>query len=272
VSVVLPTFNRVALLQEAIASVEAQTWSSWELLVVDDGSTDATAESLRSRQRIHLLRRAHTGNVASLRNAGLRAATGVYVAFLDSDDRWHPEKLACQVARLRARPDCGWCHGGFAMINTTGEQIPQRVGPPWRPREGWALREVLTTEASISLQTVIVRRELALSVLFDERIPFGDDYDFIVRLAGVACACSVETIVADIREHRAQTSRGGRYDQHLGLAMAYRKCGRHVTDPALRRICQQRWVETIRFFLANARASGQLIGALRLALEAWTLK
>lgn len=97
ISVMIPVYNGELFLAEAIRSVLAQTLPPDEIIVVDDGSTDASAEIVRSFSRVQLVRREHSGLAATL-NAGVRQAAGAYLAFLDADDRWLPEKLALQVA------------------------------------------------------------------------------------------------------------------------------------------------------------------------------
>src|SRR6266487_2699709 len=99
VSVIIPTFNREAYLREAIESVFAQTYSNWELIVADDGSTDGTRAYLASvtDRRTHVIELEHCGTPARLRNTALARAQGTYVAFLDSDDLWAPEKLELQI-------------------------------------------------------------------------------------------------------------------------------------------------------------------------------
>jgi glycosyltransferase involved in cell wall biosynthesis len=267
VSIILPTYNRQALLREAIASIRAQTWPNWELIVVDDGSTDGTANELPRDDRIRLITRPHTGNVAALRNAGLTHSRGTTIAFQDSDDRWHPEKLSAQVPRLTARPECGWCYGRYHLIDVDGDQLPLRAGYDWQPREGRFLREMITSEAGVSLLTVLVRRELALRLRFDESIPWGDDYDFLVRLALASSACVVDQVVADVREHPDRGSRH-RYDQMLNFAVAYRRYARLVAEPDLSRICRRRAYASLREYLANARRAGALGKGLRDAAAA----
>ncbi len=106
VSVIIPTYNRAALVAEAVASVLAQTWRDFEVLVVDDGSTDGTIEALAPyASRLRLLRRESRGGVSAARNTGIKAARGEWLAFLDSDDLWLPEKLSRQMAYLAAHPD-----------------------------------------------------------------------------------------------------------------------------------------------------------------------
>lgn len=104
VSVIIPTYNRAYCLAEAIESVLSQTFQDFELIVVDDGSTDATARIICSyKERLRYIRQDNAG-VSAARNAGIRAATGDWIAFLDSDDQWLPEKLAVQIEALRAYP------------------------------------------------------------------------------------------------------------------------------------------------------------------------
>lgn len=109
VSIILPTYNRVDVIGRAIASILQQTHTDWELLVVDDGSTDGTHERLQGLDpRIRWLASQTNQGVAAARNTGLAAATGRYVAFMDSDDAWRPQFLALTIAFLRAHPQARW--------------------------------------------------------------------------------------------------------------------------------------------------------------------
>lgn len=271
VSVVLPTYNRTTLLREAVDSVVNQTWRDWELLVVDDGSTIRVEDWLPLDSRIHVVHLVHSGNIARARNTGLSRAAGTYLGFLDSDDRWHPRKLELQVSRLNKHPRSGWCHGEAALINSAGVRIAQRAGPPWKPREGWFVETMIRTDASIALQTVLVRRELATAIGFDERI-FVDDYDFLLQLALRAQAVAVDgCVLADIREHDGRMTRG-RYDHGLGSALAYRKAYRSLTDGHLRWMCLRQGAQLLRHYLANARARGEWWrGAMVATRQLWRI-
>jgi glycosyltransferase involved in cell wall biosynthesis len=134
VSVVIPTYNRAALLPEAVDSVLAQTYPALEVVLVDDGSRDDTAEVVRTRYgadpRVRYFFQANAG-VSAARNRGIREARGEFVALLDSDDVWYPHKLALQVAALRALPDAG-------MIWTDMEA----VGPDHQPLHARFLRRM----------------------------------------------------------------------------------------------------------------------------------
>src|SRR4030042_1119324 len=110
VSVIIPTYNRAALVAEAVASVLAQTWRDFEVLVVDDGSTDGTAAALAPfAGQVTVLHRPSRGGVSAARNRGIAAARGQWLAFLDSDDLWLPEKLSRQWAFLEAHPKLLLC-------------------------------------------------------------------------------------------------------------------------------------------------------------------
>ena len=109
ISVVIPAYNHGRFLREAIDSVLAQTYAPLEIIVVDDGSTDDTEQIVRSYgDRVRYIRQQNAG-VGAARNNGIANARGEYVAFLDSDDLWLPEKLAVQVEYMRRHPECAAC-------------------------------------------------------------------------------------------------------------------------------------------------------------------
>ncbi|HWG66238.1 MAG TPA: glycosyltransferase family 2 protein, partial [Rhodanobacteraceae bacterium] len=125
VSIVLSTYNRLPLLRRSVDSVIAQTFRDWELIVVDDGSTDDTREYLEAIEdpRVRPIWLEH-GGVTWARNAGLRLARGKWVAFHDSDDLWLPEKLEWQLQRVTAHPACRWSYTGYSFIDTNGTPLP----------------------------------------------------------------------------------------------------------------------------------------------------
>ena len=111
ISVIMPTYNRADLLMASIESVRQQSFTDWELLVVDDGSNDNTEDIVKSivDQRISYHKIPHCGKLGQVRNHGLQLATADYIAFADSDDLWHPEKLAQQMNALQRHPESFFC-------------------------------------------------------------------------------------------------------------------------------------------------------------------
>ena len=127
VTVVIPTYNRYSFIREAIESVIAQTYSNWELIIVDDGSTDDTATYIKSipDKRIHLLELQHCGNIAMLRNIGAKSASGQWITFLDSDDMWVPEKLETQLLQSVESLDAGKGVSGEEVIRRLSKRIKE---------------------------------------------------------------------------------------------------------------------------------------------------
>ena len=132
-SVIIPTFNRVAFLKEAVESVEKQRYRDFELTIVDDGSTDGTGGYLESLP-VKYIRLGHSGFPGRVRNAGAKAAEGKYLAFLDSDDSWEPEKLAKQIEYLAANPIIEICHTREVWLRN-GRVVSQSKPAPKALRE-----------------------------------------------------------------------------------------------------------------------------------------
>ena len=171
----------------------------------------------------------------------------------------HLEQLAVV---LEASPACGWCYGNYELFDDQGCLV-RRVGAAWQPRSGRFVTRTPDDRGRIPLQTVLARRELAQQLRFDPRLPFGDDYDFIVRLAHAADACVVDGLVARIREHGARGNKS-RHDfgLHAGLAHLRYRRGLFASDPTLRRICASQALFLLRHYLATERAAGRISSAL----------
>jgi glycosyltransferase involved in cell wall biosynthesis len=141
VSVVLPTFNRAKQLARALDSVLAQTYGQFEVLVVDDGSTDETSGVIEGRYhdepRVVYLRQEHAG-VAQARNTALERARGDVIAFLDSDDEWRPWKLAFQLECLQRTPEAGMVWTDMDAVDAAGNLMP-----------GCSLRDILSAFRSL---------------------------------------------------------------------------------------------------------------------------
>jgi len=267
VSVVLPTYNREALLRAAVESVRAQTYPAWEAIIVDDGSTDGTPAYLAALNdpRIRVLRQAHGGKPGDLRNRGVASARGTYVAFLDSDDTWVPAKLARQIADLRQR-DRRWGYARHVWIDADGHEVPPPVNRTWKACDGWILRDVLAVDAWISMPTVVVERAWFQALGgFDETYPVVSDYEAWVRLARAAAAAHIAEPLAAVRVHPESLSRHRAADMHVQLIRIYETL---AADPALRAhhtLCRDR-AATVRLALADLhRPAGRTGTALAAA-------
>jgi glycosyltransferase involved in cell wall biosynthesis len=205
VSVVLPTFNRLPYLQAAVDSVFGQTFVDWELIVADDGSDGATAgylAELASRPRVTVLRLPHTGHPGAVRNAAWQAARGEYIAFLDSDDVWLPQKLALQVASLRSNPQRGWSHTAFTVIDATGKPLTGARERWWPATHGWILERLIRMEVVIAMPSVMVRRGLLEQLGgFDPAQRMCEDYDLYLRLAELSEIQGVQQTLLLVRSH-----------------------------------------------------------------------
>jgi glycosyltransferase involved in cell wall biosynthesis len=211
VSIILPTFGRLQYLRPTVASVYRQTLQDWELIVADDGSDSETRAYLRTLEtdsRVTLLWLTHTGSPAIVRNAALRVARGEYVAFLDSDDLWAPEKLSRQVALLRSRSMCGWCYTAVSHIDGSGRTLTEPVFGPWLPCDGAVFERLVTGPVVIRTPSVLAAWELvARAGGFDETIRSGEDYDLWLRLALLSDVALLDEPLVQVRRHEANHTR-----------------------------------------------------------------
>jgi glycosyltransferase involved in cell wall biosynthesis len=177
VSVIVPAFNAAATIRRALDSALAQTGCSLDVVVVDDGSTDATFRLLADyTERIRILRQANAG-VASARNAAIEAARGDFVAFLDADDEWLPAKLEKQLSRFCPGVDVVYC--GASYFTATG--APVRQAPVYL--EGDVLPRLMDGNF-IPTSSVVVRAQcFRPEVRFPSTLRLGEDYAMWVRLA-----------------------------------------------------------------------------------------
>jgi len=183
VSVIIPTYNHATFLPWALESVFAQTSHPLEVIVVEDGSTDETAEVLRVYEgRIRVLTQPNRG-VAAARNAGAAVASGELLAFLDADDAWLPAKLERQVACFGGEPGVGLVHCGVEEVDGRGRQLRTRLDG----LGGWVSMEMLLFRRGVILgggSAAVIRRAAFLDVGgFDEALSTSADWDLYYRIA-----------------------------------------------------------------------------------------
>jgi len=179
VSVIIPTFNRGWVIREAIDSVLNQTFGSFELIVVDDGSTDNTHDILAEyKDRITLIKQRNRG-VSAARNRGMDVASGRFMAFLDSDDLWLPQKLSRQIAFFESNPAALIC-----QTEETWIRDGVRVNPGKRHHKvSGMIFEPSLHLCLVSPSAVMLKRSLFDEVgFFDESLPACEDYDMWLRV------------------------------------------------------------------------------------------
>ena len=181
VSVIIPTYNRLSMVKEAVESVLQQDVEDLELIVVDDGSKDGTEEEIgRYGGRVKLLQHPENRGVSAARNKGILHSKGKYVAFLDSDDLWVKGKLRAQIAFLDDNPHYPLCYTDEIWIRRG-----KRVNPKLKHAKysGWIFEKCLPL-CTISPSSAMMRKTLFSRVgLFDEALPVCEDYDFWLRVA-----------------------------------------------------------------------------------------
>ncbi|MGB8644426.1 MAG: glycosyltransferase [Anaerolineae bacterium] len=208
ISVVITTYNRPTLMCEAIASVLAQTMRDFELIVVDDGSTDNTRETVQSfgDKRIVYIHQENRG-LAEARNTGIRASKGEWVAFLDDDDLFLPDKLECQAQLIEQQPDVGMVTGGVLYIDQEGKTW--EALEPWKFGRGLNQIETWLFDIPSVPSAVMVKREwFDRAGYFDAGLPGIEDGDMWLRLVGAGCRIGcVKSMICAYRLHATNMTR-----------------------------------------------------------------
>jgi glycosyltransferase involved in cell wall biosynthesis len=195
VSVVLPVHNRSDMLHRAIQSVINQTLKDWELIVVDDGSTDDSVAVARSfgDERIKVIERRENRGGNAARNAGVRAAQAPLVAFLDSDDTYLAEKLETVVAEFSRRPGLELLVDSFVKIQPSGARVT-RENPVINDRETFR-KALFQRQLWKATPSITVERETVLRTMFDETLRRLQDFDFLIRASASANCASTDQVL-----------------------------------------------------------------------------
>jgi glycosyltransferase involved in cell wall biosynthesis len=184
VSIITPAYNVAPYIGATIDSVLAQTMTDWEMVVVDDGSTDATAEIVEAyaakEPRIRLLRQTN-GGISSARNHAMRQASAEFLAILDSDDLWEPTFLEAQLALFAKHPEIDVVTGNGWFLGGRRHGRPARPWPDPRPQP--TLASILGDEEAIFIMSIMRRRVYETVGGFDEGLRTNEDYDYWLRAA-----------------------------------------------------------------------------------------
>lgn len=225
VSVIIPTFNYGTFIKECIDSVFAQTFQNYEIIVIDDGSTDNTPEILSeiSDPRLIAVRTPNQG-VSSARNTGLDMAQGDFIAFLDADDRWLPHKLETQVAVFAAEPTVGFVFSNFRRFNSKDGSLMLdqfKYAPELKKLQtslvsgtkaykiqGNALTMLLTlSDMPWYPPANMIRSSLTSNERFTKQRKIGEDVDYFLRIWRKTEAAFIPEISAEIRRHESNTTK-----------------------------------------------------------------
>lgn len=207
VSIVIAAYNAERWIEETLERVLAQTYQDFEIVVADDDSTDRTADIVEQYSSpVRLVRREENGGSAAARNTGIRAARGRYVAFLDADDLWLPEKLQRQMQILEAHPEVDWCYTDALIIDAESGEARFRAGRANVLREGNVLRPLLMANF-IPFSSILARTEALEAIGGFNESPLhriSEDWDFCLRMAGHAPVRCVRAPLVRKRQHRRQ--------------------------------------------------------------------
>ncbi len=203
VSVVIPTYKSKRFISEAIDSVLRQTFEDREVIVVDDGCPEGTGDFVEEKygDSVRLIRQENAGPGAA-RNTGITSSSGEWVAFLDSDDWWEPEKLEVQLALADEHPEYGLISSSYYKDEKGKYEERTRHGP-----SGWVYREVFMANY-IRTSTVMIRRDCFDRVgLFDTSLPLTQDYDLWLRMSHDYPVGYINRPLATYRHHPGGISR-----------------------------------------------------------------
>jgi len=215
ISVIIPTYNRAAYLPDAIESVLAQSLRDYEIIVIDDGSTDVTRRVLQpwiDAGQIRYIRQENRG-VSAARNRGIAAARGGYIAFLDSDDLFAADKLEKQAALLDADPGVGLAHGGFRRVDMDGRLLAER---DTSGLDGNVYPKMLLDWSVLIPPSCVMLRAAVLAETggFDPAMRWGEDIDLWRRVARRYRFAALPEILTTMRVH-AENASGAKADARV---------------------------------------------------------
>ena len=230
VSVLIPTYNRADYLSQALASVFAQSQGPFEIIVVDDGSTDNTPEVIAAAEpRVRYIRHERNKGVAAARNTGLKAACGDVVAWLDADDLWEPDFLKTVMPILERNGQVDGVYTGLRRIDAEGNLLPQSSQVEVPPAE---LRTALVEDCFIQTSTFVARRRcFEQAGPFDPQFDICEDYDMFLRLAQFCTIVALPLPLVRYRVHPHNTVANVAAFCRFRLALTQKHFGEPQGDP-----------------------------------------
>lgn len=248
VSVITPTYNRESFLPIAVKSVLSQSFLNWELLIIDDGSTDNTRKIVRDYEldsRIRYFYQENSGQAAA-RNVGLGHANGEYICFLDSDNAWVRDKLKIQIALFAEIANIDVVYGDIEIIDRDGKVLSRKN----MARFSGHITEHLLQDNCVSFNTAMTKAStLKLIGGMDEAVGVGDDYDLWLRISVSAKFLYVPEIFVQYRvmDDQISSNKEARFDSNM---QTIRRFFQSNPDIATKMVCRNTWAY---FFVRRGR-------------------
>ncbi|ANU22557.1 glycosyltransferase family 2 protein [Planococcus donghaensis] len=248
VSVIIPTFNRSELLKKALKSLEKQSHQNLEIIIIDDFSTDDTADVVAEMtdDRIIYLKHEVNKGGSEARNTGLKRATGNFIGFLDSDDQWLPDKIEKQLEKFSEDSDVGVVYTGVQVVNEN-KQPTRKIVPEYR---GDILSKLLEFNYIDTTSSVLVRKEVLDQVKgFDASLPSCQDWDLYIRLAQVTKFDFVKESLVLFYHHsgeRITTNKTSVLNGHLSIFEKYKKLAMQQRKSTFHRFTLTIWKVVFR--------------------------
>ena len=225
VSVIIHTYNNEKFIGETIESVLNQTYKDYEIIVVDDGSVDGTRDVLMPYMQKIRYHYKENGGIASAKNAGISLSETEFVAFLDHDDLWVPDKLQLQMEHFNENPQIGLVYAKYTSFRD-GKELRTK---PEKGYSGWIFKELLA-KSFIQTSTVVVKRECLDAVgPYDETFFLGDEYDMFLRIARKFQCGFVDKGLTRYRVHDTNASNNDFLFDNENLGV-YKKIYNNFTD------------------------------------------
>lgn len=243
VSVILTVFNGENFLPLAVESVLGQTFADFELIIVDDGSTDGTPDQLRAVDdpRLRVIRNSVNKGLPAALNIGIDAATAVYCAFLDHDDIALPTRLQCQVDYLQSHPATGMIGSAIEAIDDSGNVLKTIK----MPLDSIAVRWMGLLDCPMRQSSLFGRTEVVMRHRYSTDFPFYPDWDFVMRVARDTGVCNLPEALVQYRRHNTNMSALNRAAMNqAGIEIALREIRAELPNFPITRseVADLRWV------------------------------
>jgi len=205
ISVIIPCFNAENTLWETVQSVQLQSYKNSEIIIINDGSTDKSAElaeQLAKEKRIHVIHKPN-GGVSTARNCGVNAAKGEYIAFLDADDIWHKDKLQAQLHFLKQNKSIGVCYSRVRFTSPSGKSLHQYSAIPNKPLTAV---DLLVENHLCTSSNIMCRKQIFIdSGGFDTSMSYAEDQEWLIRVA-LKTQWKIAGVSEVLLDYRTQTN------------------------------------------------------------------